>query len=277
MTCATLRILAENILENATLTSRATISSEFDVNNITNSARESTARYDLSEPVVIDANFSPTVVNELRLLQSNLSGSGTVSLILYDGANQTGNITYQNDDITVDGLIPMGVFRWGIDPWNTPAEEYGGGTTGDTISPDRYALSARITITDLTNPDNALDIGHLMLGQGYSFDRNYDWGLQDQQRGSSTIEYFASGGAIDVDINDEESKQLSLSNMTRADYLNLREMERKQKGKPWHFDLAPEETGAVREIGKILAIVEPIAFISVSTEIWSANLSIRKT
>ena len=123
---------------------------------------------------VVEATLAtPTLLEGLVLYRHNLSAGSRVRLELL---NDTGTV-YDSGDASVSGVIPLGEFRFGIDPW--------GATSTDDLPirqatfwfPATLATGYRLTITDADNPDGYIEIGRIVAGPVIVPTYNASYGL----------------------------------------------------------------------------------------------------
>ncbi|MCK2042577.1 hypothetical protein KZO83_07730 [Chromohalobacter sp. TMW 2.2308] len=123
---------------------------------------------------VIDATLpTPTYLGAVVLYRHNLSSGSRVRLeLLVDN-----DVIYDSGSVNISGLIPLGEFAIGVDPW--------GATSTDSIPtqqaafwlPVLLATRYRITIDDPDNLDGYMEIGRIISGQVISPKFNASYGL----------------------------------------------------------------------------------------------------
>jgi len=132
---------------------------------------EYTKRSDRSRPwrstdtsqQVITATLPRTYfIDSLVLYRHNLSSVSQIRLELLNGSD----VIYDTGGVSVSGLVPLGQFRFGIDPW---------GATSTAALPVKqtpfwFTLMAvtgyRVTLIDPVNADGYLEVGRLRAATG---------------------------------------------------------------------------------------------------------------
>ena len=118
-------------------------------------------------------------IDSVVIYRHNLTGSATARLRLF----KSGVEVRDTGVVASSDIIPLGVFRFGVDPW--------GATTTGAVPIQQIAFwipltladEYRITINDPTNPDNCLEIGRIIAGETFSpkFNPSYDLTLEWQE------------------------------------------------------------------------------------------------
>lgn len=129
---------------------------------------------DASEQVITASLASAAFLEGIVLYRHNLSSSARVRVEVLNGED----VAYDSGEVNVSGLIPLGEFRFGVDPW-------GATSTGDLPikqAPFWFrsmaATDYRITINDPDNTDGYIEIGRIIAGPVISPKYNPPYGLQ---------------------------------------------------------------------------------------------------
>lgn len=169
---ANMRLIIENLHDQATLSAT---SQALPIAYTQRSGRSYVWRStDTSQQVITATLPGPRPISGVAVYDHNLSVQGRVRIeFLLDG-----RVVYDAGDEYASGLIPLGIWRAGIDPWG------GLDITGipqarsDTWTDERIADSYRITITDPSNESGYLQINRIFAGAAYSPKFNGSYGLK---------------------------------------------------------------------------------------------------
>ena len=190
------------------------------------------------------------------LARHNLALTGTIRLRLYDGADQTGTVTYDSGAVAIASIIPWGVMIPGVTPW--------GGAYPDGVNLPPIAtlwfdtMPYRSLQVDITSPGNgatdALDVGRIFLGQAFVPEYNYNFGdpleWVDHSRHTRT-----AGGSLRTEET-HAYRRVTIS----LDWLNLGEREflageferRMTKAVDLLLSMNPEATGRTKLEGTMI-------------------------
>lgn len=167
-----LRLIMTNLHDSAYVTAT---SEALPVEYTKRSERVRTWRSTDTTQQVITATFPGSMfLDAVVLYRHNLSSLSRIRVELLSGED----VVHDTGEVNVSGLIPLGKFRFGIDPW--------GATSTDELpikqAPFWLPLVAvtgyRITITDPDNSHGYLEIGRIIAGQVVSPKFNAAYGLQ---------------------------------------------------------------------------------------------------
>ena len=125
MTCKNITFGMINVIESATLTSTPESVTELD--NLKNPHREMRAKWDdLSGDIVTIGTYTEDqFADYFALIGSNMRADAVIKLELFASNDATGTDLLQMGDIAVGKLIPLGVWRAGVDPYNERTEMRG--------------------------------------------------------------------------------------------------------------------------------------------------------
>lgn len=129
---------------------------------------------DASQQVITATLPTPAYLDGVVLYRHNLSAASRVRLELLNGVT----VIHDSGSVNISGLIPLGEFRFGADPW--------GATSTDSIPTQQAAFwinsllvtGYRLTLDDPQNPDGYMEIGRIISGQVISPRFNASYGLQ---------------------------------------------------------------------------------------------------
>lgn len=170
--------------------------------NLTKVVRTKVVRTVDDTDLIINMNWGGDIklMDGFGLMRHNLTTSGTIQLIIYDGQNQTGSILYDSGPIDAIPLKSLGDLYWGIDP--LAAQLFSGWDDGakfSTIWFDQVeALSVRVIVSDVGNPDTYLQVGRLIMGVASTPQLNVSLGLQNSWR-EDTKQTRSEGGSLRSD------------------------------------------------------------------------------
>lgn len=166
-----LRILAANLHDTATLTAT---SEAMPVAYTQRSERSYVWRsIDLEQQVIEGVLPIGGFVDCLAFDRTNLGGTGTVQIELFSGANSV----YDSGQVSTALLIPVGVWRPGIDSWGATYNDQmpGGSTLGVHWLPEPKAIDRYQLTFNSTGPDSWIEIGRIFVGLSFSPDVNMNW------------------------------------------------------------------------------------------------------
>lgn len=171
MTQPNMRLIVENLHDTAWLDAT---SEALPVRYTQRSERVRAWRSTSTDTQVITATLpSPRFLDAVVVYRHNLSSGSRVTLELLNGDD----VVYDTGPVNVLGMVPLGEFRFGIDPW--------GATVTDNLPvkqapfwfPATLVSSYRLTITDADNPDGYLQIGRIIAGEVLSPEYNPAYGV----------------------------------------------------------------------------------------------------
>ncbi|SDL77356.1 hypothetical protein SAMN05661010_02506 [Modicisalibacter muralis] len=167
-----MRLIINNLHDTTLLNAS---SQALPIGNTQRSERARSWRSTDVSPQTITATLpTPSYLDGVVLYRHNLSSASRVRLEVLDGTE----VIYDTGNVNISGLIPLGDFRFGVDPW--------GATSTDSIPVQqaafwmnsRLATGYRLTIIDPQNPDGYFDIGRIISGLVVSPRFNVSYGLQ---------------------------------------------------------------------------------------------------
>lgn len=161
---------------------------------------------DATEQTITTALPQAAYLNAVVLYRHNLTGAATARLeLLFNGA-----VVYDSGLVASSDVIPLGTFRFGVDPW--------GATTTGAIPiqqvafwvPTTLATGYRITLSDESNPAGALEIGRIIAGETFSpkFNLSYDLELEYQE---ASEHRRTEGGSLRTVGDDSLARRLPIN------------------------------------------------------------------
>lgn len=130
----------------------------------------------------------------LSLLQHNLSATGLRRVELFNGTTKV----YDSGLTPTALLIPAGIWRAGVDPWQATYNEHlpAGLSAAILWLPQTFVITRyRITLSDPGNLDGYLQVGRIILGDVFSPQFNMNWSpkIAWQESGEHKI---TEGGSV---------------------------------------------------------------------------------
>jgi len=238
---ANMRMVVGSLADSAILLASDSVG-DLVVENLQRSEKERVWRSNETSLVTIAGTFvSPQAVNCFVLAGHNLSGAGSVELIL----RLDNVVVYSSGVYLPANHIPAGVWRAGVDPF---------GATYDDNLPNQIARlwmselviadSFEIKLRDAGNPAGYVQASRLLMGQFLSPEWNMDWGAGVEWLDSSQ-HVRMEGGALQT-ISGIVTRQvtLNLSHLTESDRVRF-EMDLAARGKAQDvfISLYPEQGG----------------------------------
>lgn len=172
MALSNLRMIINNFHDTATLTAT---SEALPVSYTQESGRSKIWRsVDTATQVINGALFSPNFLSALVVYNHNLTTVGTIRVeyLLQE------EVVYDSGDIVASSLIPLGIWRVGVDPWGAQDLTEFPNTHYVIWTDPTLATDYRITIKDPNNPDGYVQVSRIMAGLSYSPDMNASYGVQ---------------------------------------------------------------------------------------------------
>ncbi|QFT84990.1 hypothetical protein FIU88_08375 [Halomonas sp. THAF12] len=234
----TLRMIVDNLHDTTTLTAT---SEALAVAYTQRTGRAYVWRSaDLADQVITATLPTPAFIDALVIYRHNLSATATVRLELLN----EGSVVYDTGAVIVSGLVALGDFRFGVDPW--------GATLTDDLpiqqAPFWFPATAitgyRLTISDPENLDGVMEVGRIIAGTTVipQFNASYgvelEWQDAAEHRRSEGGSLRTLGGglarrlAFDLDYMDANGR----ATLTRA-FL------RGGKGRDVYVSMYPEAGG----------------------------------
>lgn len=195
---------------------------------------------DTSEQVIEATLASRQYVSAVVVYNQNLTSTGTIQIeYLRDGS-----VVYDSGDMIAAELIPLGIWRVGLDAWGAedltelPTVQFNVWT--EQIPIDGY----RITINDAANPDGYIKIDRIIAGVGYSPEYNPAYGLQLEWQDFSENRRTESGSLRTVGSGMARRVSFDLSFMSKNGLQGLsQELLRVGKGRDIYISIYPESLG----------------------------------
>ncbi|SDF72924.1 hypothetical protein SAMN05216571_101419 [Onishia taeanensis] len=167
-----LRMIVDNLHDTATLTAT---SEALAVENTQRTGRAYPWRStDLAEQVITATLPTPNFIDALVLYRHNLSSTSTVRLELLNA----GEVVYDTGAVTVSGLIPLGDFRFGVDPWGATLTRDLPIKQAPFWFPATAITGYRLTFNDPDNLDGVMEVGRIITGQVVSPQFNASYGVE---------------------------------------------------------------------------------------------------
>jgi hypothetical protein len=182
-----LNILFPMTIDNASLNVSPAAVNTLPAENIFNSRRDRFMRI-LSSSATIKFNANElNVISGVGIGVHNFEEGSTVRVRVYDGFNQTGNITHDSGAIVTDVVKPFGEWIPGVDP------VYATWQLGDLLPQVFFHAFNQVIYKsvriDISAPNNTeIDVGRVMVGFVFEPEINYSHGSKWQwvETGDST-------------------------------------------------------------------------------------------
>lgn len=246
MTCTPIRMAADNHVPLAQLAATPAPVTPLDWLKNEWKARRVKWVNPVAEPIVITGTLpEPQAADVFVLPGHNLTGFAYLKLELFSEANLQGEASYPGELTPLADLIPLGLWRAGIDPYGMPSPE---------DIPSVFVLwlpeivlyqSWRLTIEHVADADIAdVQLRMLMLGLSTRLENNFSWDSDIRFLSEPDLVETASGSVLER-RRQRESRTLGLSleHMTDGDRLLLAKLEKSLKGRPLFISAYPAATG----------------------------------
>lgn len=169
------RLLAENRIDDATLTAIPAFTASLPITRAQQSGRAVARSTGLGTQVIwgnLDNQYS---INTLAFSRHNLTGAATVRLKLWDNYDRSGTLVLDTGNITTgQAMQAWGDWNWGEVPIDLDDFH------ARCFSHDFTAVSAssfEITLTDEANTDGYFEFARIVLGQSWSPTYNMSYGV----------------------------------------------------------------------------------------------------
>lgn len=233
-----LRMIIDNAHDTAVLTATTAATP---VANTQRSGRSYVWRSENLEPQVIEGALeSPTFLSAMVLYGHNLTPGGTVRVEFLVG----GEVRYDSGPVPAASIIPLGIWRAGIDPWGAqdvtelPIVQF------VLWTPDTLADSYRITINDPNPPQGYIQIGRIVTGLYYSPEMNINYGVNLTWEDLAENRRTESGSLRTVGEGEARSLTFDMSHLTQSELTRLsRELLRVKKRTDIYINVYPEAGG----------------------------------
>lgn len=195
---------------------------------------------DTADQTITASLPSTTYMSAVVVYGHNLTSLSTIQVeYLLDG-----QVVYDSGEIIAADLIPLGVWRAGIDPWGKqdltelPTVQYNIWTSSTLV--DGY----RITIKDPDNPDGYLEVSRIFAGVSYSPQINPKYGLSLEWQDFSENQRTESGSLRTVGAGTARRLTFDLGHLDDVELTRLsREMLRSGKGRDLYVSVYPGAGG----------------------------------
>lgn len=238
-----LRLIIDNTHDTATLSAT---SEALPIAYTQRSGRAYAWRSTSTASQVIQGTLPGTVfIDAIVLYRHNLSAAATARIELLDS---DGNVIHDTGEQSLAELIPLGIFRLGIDPW--------GATYNDqipvTCSPFWLTPMAiggyRITLSDDTNPAGFLQVGRIIAGLSFSPTFNPSYGLKLEWQENVEHRRTEGGSLRSIGQGLARRLEMDLDYMAETDRAKLTaEFVKRGKGADVFVSVYPEQ-GGLKEI-----------------------------
>lgn len=235
-----LRILVDNVHDDAETLSAT--SEALPLAYTQRSGRAYVWRSTTTDQQVLEASFTGSrFVSMVVLYAHNLSTEGEARLELL----QAGQVVYDSGSLVLSGVIPLGQWRAGIDPWGSsdiselPIQQFAY-WLDMPIGCDAY----RITLTDPNNPAGYLEVGRIFAGRHFSPSYNASYGLELTWQEFSENRRTEAGSLRTVGSGIARRLSFSLDYLDDADRRTLtRELLRVGRRNDLYVSVYPERGG----------------------------------
>lgn len=164
-------MIINNFHDTATLTAT---SEALPVSYTQESGRTKIWRSEDTAPQVVNGTLpSPNFLSAMVVYNHNLTTAGIIRIeYLLQGA-----VVFDSGDIIASSLIPLGVWRAGVDPWGAQDLTEFPNTHYVIWTEPTLATDYRITIKDPDNPDGYVQVSRIIAGLSYSPEMNASYGV----------------------------------------------------------------------------------------------------
>lgn len=247
-----LRIIFDNVHDAATtLTATSEASSNLSIDKTQRSGRSYVWRSLDTSPQVITATYnSPVSINAVIIYEHNLTGLGRVRIeYLLDG-----RVVFDSGNLIASELIPLGVWRAGVDPWGGDDLTELPNVQLSVWTPDRFIDSYRITIDDPDNPDGFIQAARIISGPAYSPKFNASYNPRLDWVDSAEHKRTEAGSINTIGGNIYRRLTIDLDYLDAADRSALtRQVLKSGKGADTYISLFPEMGGMTEAEHEFLA------------------------
>lgn len=160
-----MRIIADNLVDIATLTANPAVVATLPVTNLQKLAHSKTMRTTSTADQEIKMTFaSDKVFTAFAMLRHNLTSSATWRIQIYSDAAWTTQVFDSADTLALPGKA-LGDLLWGVEPLGvTLFTGWAFAFSTMWLSSAVNGRSVKITIKDSTNPAGYFDVGRLFAG-----------------------------------------------------------------------------------------------------------------
>lgn len=236
--CEPLSFGSTNVVPDSTITSNRSVSSGSSLNHLKDEHVSRPAEWDGNSQVVITGSLGETKRAEyFSLPDSNLGPSAQIKVELFASNNASGPDLLNMPAIEVATLIPLGVWKAGVDPY--------GGTYASAVNPPVFTqffdivefASYRLTIdAPYSTPQDSLGVALRMflLGERTTLTYNFEYGHKLKKLTAPELIETASGNRV---LRRSQRLQktwtLPLRGINDTDRVKLSVMEETLLGRPF--------------------------------------------
>ncbi|MBB3142837.1 hypothetical protein [Halomonas organivorans] len=195
---------------------------------------------DLPEQTIEATLAKPAYLDAVVIYAHNISTAGTVRVELM----LSGSVVYDSGAVVATEIIPLGIWRAGIDPWGAsaltglPIRQYTSWI--DPVVADAY----RITINDPANPDDYLEIGRIFAGVTFSPELNPQYGVSLDWLDFTELQRTESGSLRAVGEGSARRLSIDLAHLSREGISeNTRQLLTAGKRRDIYVSMYPEQGG----------------------------------
>lgn len=197
-----MRLIIDNVHDGASLTAT---SEALPVAYTQRSGRAYPWRSTDTATQVIEGTLaSAEYIDALVLYRHNLSATATAQVELL---GDTG-VVYDSGEQPLAELIPLGVFRAGIDPWGASYNDQIPVACSPFWLPVTAITGYRITLKDPANSAGFVQVGRVIVGLSFSPEYNPAYGLQLEWR--ENVEHRRTEGGSLRSVGEGLARRLSL-------------------------------------------------------------------
>jgi hypothetical protein len=238
------RLVHSDIMPDCTLSSNLSVDTSLDY--LANQYRSQTCLWpSVNGPMdIAGSNPENMVADSLSLIRHNINGLATMALVLYDDENLTGNQVYSSGFMRVSEQEPLGVWRFGVDPFGTSA------FIGDPFTiwmdePVIFKSWRLLFIWDSYAGLGDIEINSIFFGMTTKLGESMNWGSTLSTLRQAEGTYTGSGG-FEL-LNDQLAGKVlkfDLAQMNDTDARKMMDFQSKVRGKHFFVSAYPE-SGAV--------------------------------
>lgn len=211
-----IRIVAQNFVDNCTLSVSPAVIETMPVTNLQNSSRGKLMRTSsLTAQEIKGTSATPSVFNSCIMYNTTLSGSTTIRLRIYLNDDWT-NLVYDSTEISPFYVVPLGDLDFGVTP-------LGSNIFDGWLSPfvqlwfdDVYGRSFTLDISNPGNPNGYWDASRLVLGPAIIPEHNIEQGFKRGWK-ENIRQVRTGGGSLRTDISPEGGFRTMSFDLTRLE------------------------------------------------------------
>jgi len=197
---------------------------------------------DTAPQVIVGTLESPKFLSSVVVYNHNLSTAGTIRIEYL----VQGEVVYDSGVIIASTLIPLGIWRAGVDPWGAQDLTEFPNTHHVVWTVPTLATDYRITISDSNNTDGYVQVSRIITGFYYSPKMNASYGVslewqdfaEHKRTEGNSLRTIGEGVARVLNFNLDYLDRNGLGELSR-------ELLKTGKRQDIYINLYPEKGGAL--------------------------------